>query len=198
MKSDLGDRLICYVVDGWSPRIRPATPRRDWMDRTAERFAYRCLPLAVANAHGWEILSPVSFEARWNGGDGVDAVEIQPAPGAPEHQLPVSLFGYGTLTFHVEGILRTAPGWNLFVTGSPNIQKDGIQPLSGVIETDWSPYTFTMNWRFTRAGEWIRFEENEPFAFFFPVLRGAAEGFAPRIVSIGEDRELADQFAEWS
>nr|WP_234844589.1 DUF6065 family protein [Sinorhizobium meliloti] len=22
----------------------------------------------------------------------------------------------------------------------------------GIIETDWSPYTFTMNWRFTRAG----------------------------------------------
>jgi Family of unknown function (DUF6065) len=29
---------------------------RAWMDATDQRFAYRCLPLNIANAHGWEIL----------------------------------------------------------------------------------------------------------------------------------------------
>ena len=47
--------LICYLHDGWDPDIRPAEPRRDWMDETPEAFAYRCLPLNIANAHGWEI-----------------------------------------------------------------------------------------------------------------------------------------------
>ena len=56
--------LICYTHDGWEPRIRPASPKRDWLEGSPERFAYRCLPLAIANAHGWEMPSPCGFEAR--------------------------------------------------------------------------------------------------------------------------------------
>ena len=52
--------LICYLRQGWEPLIRPAEPTREWMDRTRLSFAYRCLPLNIANAHGWEILCPVS------------------------------------------------------------------------------------------------------------------------------------------
>jgi hypothetical protein len=190
--------LICYTYDGWEPRIRPASPKRDWMEGTPERFAYRCLPLAIANAHGWEILSPCGFEARWTGGPGLDAVEIRLDPGAVPRQAPVSLFGQGTLTFHVEGLLRTPPGWNLWVGGSPNAAKDGIAPLGGVIETDWSPYTFTMNWRFTRKGHWVRFEENEPFCFFFPIERGGPARFEPVIRPIEEEEGLKEAFDAWS
>ena len=42
--------------------------------------------------------------------------------------------------------------------------KDGIYPLTGVIETDWSPYTFTMNWRFTRRNHRVHFDAGEPYA----------------------------------
>lgn len=190
--------LICYLHDGWDPDIRPASSRREWMDETPEAFAYRCLPLNIANAHGWEVGAAVGCAARWNGGTGVDAVEVRLDDGAPPHLGPVSLFGQGVLTFHIAGILRTPPGWNLWVGGPPNAAKDGIAPLSGVIETDWSPFTFTMNWRFTRPGEWVRFDAGEPVAFFFPVQRGAVEGFSPRFAALDSDPELARQFAEWN
>ena len=168
------------------------------MDATQDSFAYRCLPLNIANAHGWEILSPCAFSAEWNGGPAPEDVHIEADPGARREDIPEALFGSGTVTFHVAGIIRTPPGWNLWVGGSPNAMKDGIAPLGGVIETDWSPFTFTMNWRFTRAGHRIRFDENEPFAFIFPVQRGSAEQFEPRIVPITEAPELKEKFEEWS
>jgi uncharacterized protein DUF6065 len=59
--------LICYLHPGWRPLIRPASAKRDWMDQTSESFAYRCLPLNIANAHGWELLNPCAFDACWNG-----------------------------------------------------------------------------------------------------------------------------------
>lgn len=189
--------LTCYVHEGWSPRIRPAGLKRDWMDATDLRFAYRCLPLAIANTHGWEIGAPCGFRARWTGGPGTDAVEIRPDAGAPPGKLPVSLFGNGTITFHVEGIIRTPPGWNLWVGGPPNEAKDGIAPLGGVIETDWSPYTFTMNWRFTRKDKWVRFEEDEAFCFFFPVQRGVLDAVQPRIRPLDEAPELKAAFKGW-
>ena len=54
-------KLIAYLIDGHQMDIRPAPVEREWMDATGERFAYRCLPLNIANAHGWEILCPSSF-----------------------------------------------------------------------------------------------------------------------------------------
>ena len=191
--------IDCFIYDGWRPRIRAASPRRGWMDGTPESFAYRCLPLGIANAHGWEIASAVGFSARWTGGSGTDAVEIRIDDGdAASQDMPVSLFGQGTITFHIAGLFRTSPGWNLWIGGAPNEAKDGIAALSGLIETDWSPYSFTMNWRFTRPDHWVRFEPGETICFFFPVQRGVVEAVQPRVRPIEEAPALKQQFEEWS
>lgn len=168
------------------------------MDATPEAFAYRCLPLKLANQHGWEILSPCGFDVTWDGGPGVESVAINPDAGTEPHEAPVSLFGQGVVTFHIQAILRTPPGWNLSLGGPPNQMKDGIAPLSGIIETDWSPYTFTMNWRFTRPDHTVRFERDEPIAFFFPVERHGLESFEADLASIDDAPDLKSQFETWS
>jgi hypothetical protein len=188
----------CYLFPGWEPRIRPAVHQRDWMDEAPESFAYRCLPLGIANASGWEILSPCGFEAEWNGGIAAEDVVVRGDLGTPAHHLPQPLFGLGTFTIHIQGLFRTPPGWNLAVGGPPNRVKDGIAPLSGVIEADWSPYTFTMNWRFTRPDHAVRFEENEPIAFITPMPRGSVEAMEPCFVPIADDPELQAEFRAWS
>jgi hypothetical protein len=116
----------------------------------------------------------------------------------PPISTPVSLFGQGTFTIHIQALFRTPPGWNLIVGGSPNSAKDGIAPLSGVIETDWSPYTFTMNWRFIRRNHWVRFEANEPICFVQPTQRGALEQMNPKFVPLNDNPEASRQFAAWS
>jgi hypothetical protein len=190
--------LICYLHPGWRPSIRPARAQRAWMDATPESFAYRCLPLSIAASHGWEVATPCGFEAWWDGGTGTEAVHIQ-IDGEPDPvTAPVSIFGQGVLTFHIAGLFRTPPGWNLWVGGPPNEPKDGIFALSGLIETDWSPFTFTMNWRFTRPDHRVRFEADEAIAFLFPVQRAAIEAFEPRFEPLGSAPELESAFHAWS
>ena len=142
--------LICYLHESWQPLIRPAEPTRPWMDATPDAFAYRCLPLNIANAHGWLILNTVPFLAEWNGDPGTDGVSITPTAAGP--LLASSHFGSGVLTFSVNGLFHTEPGYDLMATGPFNSPKDAIHPLTGIVETDWSPFTFTMNWKFTRKG----------------------------------------------
>jgi hypothetical protein len=190
--------LIAYLHPGWAPLIRPAPATRPWMDETPEAFAYRCLPLNIANAHGWEVLNPCGFEAIWDGRPGVEAITIKPDAGAAVERLPVSLFGQGVITFHIEAIFRTPPGWDLYVGGSPNRPKDAISPLTGVVETDWSPFTFTMNWKFTRPGLAVRFEAMEPICFLFPLERTAVEAFNPSFALLREDSATEARFKEWS
>lgn len=195
-KPDCPD-LTCYVYDGWEPGIRPAGVRRDWMEATQDRYAYRCLPLAIANAHGWEVPCRAGFSAEWDGGAGTESVRITPDDEADPRGMAVSLFGAGTITFHIEGIIRTSPGWNLWIGGPLNAAKDGIAPLAGVIETDWSPYSFTMNWRFTRANHPVRFEADEPFCMLFPIPRVFAD-VKPRIAPIESEPGLCHAFETWS
>ncbi len=190
--------LTCYVRDGWSPEIRPAPATRDWMDATPDSFAYRCLPLNIANAHGWEVLSPIAFEATWNGGAAQQDIELRLPEGSEAQARPVSLFGQGVLTFHINGLMRTAPGWNMWVGGSPNRPKDGIAPLTGIVETDWSPYSFTMNWRFTRPGCTVRFAAGEPICFFFPVQRAALAQVTPQMRPMAEEPDLQAHHRAWS
>jgi hypothetical protein len=189
--------LICYLHPGWAPLIRPAEPTRDWMTNTPESLAYRFLPLNISNAHGWEILTPCAFDAIWTGGTGTDAVQFRLPPGIDPATVPVSIFGQGVLTFHIQGLFRTEPGWNLWIGGSPNHLKDGIQALTGVVETDWSPFTFTMNWRFTRPGSWVHFDAMEPICFFFPVQRGYLSSVTPKSVCMDAGSEEMAQFTEW-
>jgi hypothetical protein len=188
-------KLICYPTSAELPQIRTATVDRDWMDATGQRFAYRCLPLNIANSHGWEILNPVDAEIIWRGGAGLDAIQV--TADGPAHLHPMSHFGYGVVTFAVPALFRTEPGYDLYVTGPVNQAKDGIAPLTGIVETDWSPYTFTMNWRFTRPGL-VRFRKGEPFCSFFPVKRGMLEATEAEFRPMESDPELMALYNEWT
>ena len=77
---------------------------------------------------------------------------------------------------------------NMWVTGPVNSFKDGIQPMSALLETDWMPYTFTMNWQVTRKRKWIRFEKGEPVAQVFPVPRGVVDDAEPELRQAEERR----------
>ena len=159
-------------------------------ERIGRSRSYRCLPLNIANAHGWFILNPAAFFAQWDGGDLLDSISLQPLEGKNRDLTAISHFGHGVLTFHINGLFRTEPGFDLFVTGPFNMLKDGIQPLTGVVETDWSPFTFTMNWRFTRKTTRVTFERDEPICMIFPVARGAIESVEPEFRSLEDAAEL--------
>lgn len=188
-------KLSAFVMDGHTVDIRPAPVDRDWMDDTPERFAYRCLPLNIANAHGWELHCSSGFSAFWKGGRELGAIDI--VPDEPDRPAAVSHFGSGVLTFHVPCIFRTEPGYDLMVQGPVNRPRHGIAPLSGVVETEWSPFSFTMNWCFTKPGSMIRFEKGEPFCHVFPVKRGELESVQPELRLLSEDPELRQQHEYW-
>src|SRR4051812_47752041 len=47
--------------------LMPAERGRCWMEEARNRWPYRCLPLAIANAHGWWVLCQEAFTLEWRG-----------------------------------------------------------------------------------------------------------------------------------
>ena len=214
-------RLYAYELHqaGDMP-LSTAPVDRTWMDAAHQRAPYRCLPLVIANQAGWFVPCPVSFSAYWDGGPSKENVEInfeRPAAKADLSDLfsPIvvsadvpnpaiqgdarisSHFGSGIVTFSIPYLFRSPPGINLWVKGPTNYIKDGVQPLEGIVETDWLPATFTMNWKLTRPHNAVRFERGEPICMVVPVPRGLAERLEPVYVPLDANPELSREYREW-
>lgn len=190
--------LKCFQIYEHACPIVPARPNRDWMDATSDRYAYRCLPLSIANSMGWELLLPGPVTVSWNGGKDRSDVSVSASETEiGEWTLASSHFGHGILTFHIGYLFRTDPGVGLWARGCPNTPKDGIAPLEGIIETDWLNFTFTMNWQFTRPGE-VRFAKDEPFCFITPVRYHGLDDVTPEILPLESDLETAAGYRQWS
>ena len=190
-------KLTCYAITPDAPAIRPAPATRPWMDAVMDNHAYRCLPLTIANAHGWDVLAPFAFTLEWNGDPHPRGLVLRGDDGnaPPPHQV-ASHFGYGIVTFHLGYLFRTEPGYDLVAGGPVNRPKDGIAPLCGIMEADWLPYPFTMNWQMTRPGS-VRFERDEPFCTVQPIARGVLQTVEPEIVALEDHPDVRAQLLAW-
>ncbi|MEM9964008.1 MAG: DUF6065 family protein [Asticcacaulis sp.] len=190
--------LECFVVQDGAREIIPGRQDRDWMDAFSSRFPYRCLPLTMANSTGWELLIPEDLTIEWNGGKlATDTTITADTPGSHVDHFAQSHFSHGIVTFHTGYLFRTPPGWSLWAGGAPNHIKDGIAPLTGLVETDWLPFPFTMNWKMTRPGV-VSFKQGEPFCFINLVQDRKLDEVQPIVKPIEADADLKAQFELWS
>lgn len=132
---------------------------------------------------------------RWSGRRAFEALEFRDKERKPFYVH--SMFGHGIITWVIPYLFRTEPEYNLWVKGPSNLWKDGVTPLEGLIETDWMSATFTMNWKLTRPGQWVRFSKGEPIAMLVPVRRHDIESFRPEIRNLESEPDLLEKFQAW-
>jgi hypothetical protein len=188
-------KITAYEV-GPTHVMRPASSTREWMNEALVRNPYRCLPLSIANQWGWEILSMAAYDVTWNGGNATSDIIVKHISG-PKEYLPKSHFGEGTITWHTGYVFKTEYPYGIYVSGAPNNPKPNIMPLSGVVETYWLPFTFTMNWRFTQPGT-VRFSENDVICQIHPVDLEMFNNVECEIKQLSSDPEFMNDYKEWS
>jgi hypothetical protein len=177
--------------------VVPLTAKRSWMNKTKEKFAYKCLPLTVANQYGYAVLSPADFTIDWWGGSDERDVNFQVTSDNPEIENHLhGYFGGGTVTLHVDFIIKTPEGFSTYIRGVPNETKQGIKSLDAIVETDWLTFTFTYNFLLTEPGTYS-FKEGEPLFVFFPIERNTVENFKIKEVPLESNKELLHDFLEY-
>ncbi len=185
-----------YEVPGYD--IEPAPLKRDWMDAT-DGFAYRCLPLSMANQAGWIVRCPVTFTAKWSGEDRHGSLRFRIfSNNRAWQEFILDNFGFGIITFSLPYLLRTPPGYGLLVRGAPNFWVANAHPLEGLVETDWPESTFTMNWKIVDAAREVTFRAGDPICFLQPYPLDLLESLEPSVVPLASDEELSERYAAWS
>ena len=154
-----------------------APTAREWMDATDERYAYRCLPLLIANQSGWLILKAPADRMHLGRHRPTDpeyeSVASTSAPPARRRRV-TSAQGSSPGTFRTSS--EHLPGTDLLVRGPANWPKDGVQALEGIVESDWASATFTMNWKITRPKRWIPIRSRRTGVHARAAAQGRARG----------------------
>lgn len=193
---DFSELIAYQVLPSKGLQLDTAPRDRAWIDATHEQFAYRCLPMLIANQSGWVIRNSHRILVEWNGGAEPSDLTVNILDGPAESHI-VSLFGYGIITWRMPFLFRTPPGMYILARGPANMPKHGAYPLEGVVETDWAVATFTMNWKITRPGEQVLFDIGEPVCMVVPQRRGDLEAFRPTVRPIESDPELKASYMKW-
>lgn len=188
--------LTAYRLPGYAnyPRIVPASPDREWIDAGTKGWANRCLPLRIANQAGWFLLNETDVELVWNETRAIDGLKVRyPDPKRPG--FASSMFGYGIVTWSIPYLFQTSAGYNLQARGPANWSYPGLAPLDGIVETDWLPFPFTMNWQMTAKK--ARIKAGDPICMLVPVRRGELDGFATSIKDLSANPELHQSYETW-
>jgi hypothetical protein len=174
-------------------RIVPGTKQRDWMDETPYKYAYRCLPMSMANCTGWDVYAPCDFVVSWNGGEKMDDLHINYE--LDDMCFGASNFGSGILTFHTGYVMKTEAAWDMMVTGPINESVPWAAPLTGIVETSWLNFSFTINWQLHAAGSYT-FDSSKPIARLIPIPHDYEIETTHQ--SISDDPAIEKEFEIWN
>jgi hypothetical protein len=178
-------------------KIVPLSLNRKWMNDTNKKFAYKCLPLNIANQYGWAVLSPANFSVSWYGGSGKEQVEVFSSDPDFLESIIVSHFGEATFTLQLDFVIQTPENYSLYIRGVPNEINSTIRPLDAIVETDWLPFTFSYNYKFAETGT-VDFKRGDPLFVFFPIERNSVENFKLKQINIEDNQDLYQDFLDYS
>jgi hypothetical protein len=195
--NDVPDKTIALFdfADGHASKlIKKPSRKRNWF---SPHF-YNCLPLAIGNQYGFEIVSAFDFNILWNGENdrtdtNVSRILRQEDTDTLYGQSIGSDFGHGIVSIHTEIIFRTPPGVNLIVTGPINTVLPGITPLTGIVESDNIRNTFTVNLKVNQPNVLIHIPKGTPLATLIPIPRYFGDKFEIKDFLDIFDKELFEE-----
>ncbi len=159
-------------IDAPYPKIEPASIRREWMDKTHNKLAYKCTPLLDAMSNGWEIKLPQDVIVSWDGVsegiDGEDPNHISILSG--EFYKGIKLVskdtGVGAITFVFGLIAETDDDHYLTISGPPNYIFKDAQALTGLLRSNrFMDHPLQVTWKINTANKEILFPKGMPLCF---------------------------------
>lgn len=149
-----------------SANIEPLSGKRQWMDESQEKHAYRCFPLSLSNQLGWSLSFPEDITFMWDGEITTSPDNVKVLEG---EKYCSTVRGNATISFNTNLTFRTDSSHSLLSYPVPNYFVDGATPFTTLISTSFFEGQLPVSWRITRPFTPITIKANEPFIAILPV-----------------------------
>jgi hypothetical protein len=146
--------------------ISPMSIKRDWMDSTPEKHAYRCFPVTQANMIGWNLSWNKDIKFIWNGINDTsqDNVKI-----LSEDNLLYTGRGQSSVSFTTGLTFKTDNNISMFVINPVNYFNLDFEVMSSLISTSWFDNDFPLAIKAKTPNKEILIKAGDPIATIIPI-----------------------------
>ena len=146
--------------------ILPMSIKRDWMDATPEKHAYRCFPVTQANMVGWNLFCDNDIEFVWNGINDTSSDNIQVINGK---DFTYTGRGQSSISFHTGLTFKTDENISLITINPVNYFNYDFETISSLISTSWMDNSFPLAIKAKTANKNILIKSGTPLATIIPI-----------------------------
>jgi len=189
--------------------ISPMSIKRDWMDVTPEKHAYRCFPVTQANMVGWNFFCEKDIEFIWNGINDTSSDNVQITKG---EEFTYTGRGQSTVSFNTGLTFRTDENISLLTINPVNYFNDDFETMSSVISTSWLDVGFPLAIKARTANKNILIKAGTPLATIIPISLTQMDNTSINIIdytdvdnkrqeahkSYGEASQKINQSGQWT
>lgn len=149
-----------------SVNLRQTRIKRDWMENTWEKHAYKCFPVSLANTIGYELSLPIDVSFIWDGVDDSSSDHVKILSG--EEYIHNSR-GNATVSFKTGIMIKSENNISFLHMPVPNLFNDNYQAFTTVISTSFFDQEFPSAIKILKANEVITIKAGEPFVTLLPI-----------------------------
>lgn len=145
--------------------ISQMSVKRNWMDETSERHAYRCFPVTQANVVGWSLSCTKDIIFTWDG------INDQ----TPDHLIitsPTGAYagrGQSSVSFSTGLIFRTNNNVSILTINPVNYFNDDFETMSNLISTSFYDSPLPLAIKAKKANVETRIVAGTPIATIIPI-----------------------------
>jgi len=171
-------------------KIEPMSIKRDWMDATSEKHAYRCFPVTQANVVGWNISCIEDIVFTWDGiNDQTDQhVNIENPIGSYSGR------GQSSISLNTSLIFRTDQDVSILTINPVNYFNDDFETMSNLISTSFYDNPLPLALKAKKANVKTVIKAGTPIATIIPISLTQLNNTSIQIINY-EDKDRSRQSA---
>jgi hypothetical protein len=169
--------------------IDPMSIKRDWMDQTSEKHAYRCFPVTQANVIGWSISCSEDIVFSWDGiNDQTDQhVKIDSPEGSYSGR------GQSSISLNTGLTFKTDQDVSILTINPVNYFSNDFETMSNLISTSFYGNPLPLAIKAKKANETVVIKAGTPIATLIPISLTQLNNTIINIVDYkDEDRKRAE------
>jgi len=145
--------------------IQPMSIKRDWMDVTSEKHAYRCFPVTQANVVGWNLSCTQDIVFTWDGlNDQTDQHVLIDSP-----KDAYAGRGQSSVSLNTSLVFRTDPDVSILTINPVNYFNEDFETMSNLISTSFYDNPLPLAIKAKKANIKTIIKAGTPIATIIPI-----------------------------
>lgn len=169
--------------------IEPMSIKRDWMDATSDKHAYRCFPVTQANVIGWNLSCEKDIIFTWDGIN--DQTDQHVKIVSPKHSYAGR--GQSSVSLGTGLIFRTDKDVSIWTINPVNYFSDEFETMSNLISTSWYDNPLPLALKAKKANTEIIIKAGTPIATIIPISLTNLNNTCINIVEFSDPQNLRNQ-----